>query len=107
MALISDFRGLRPKKEYVSRVAVLPYDVVSVEEASRIAHGNDISFFHVTKPEIGFIGKDGDDREHYQYGKDHLKSMMDRGIMVQDAMPCLYLYTQIMDGREQTGLLPA
>ncbi len=105
MAKISEFRGLRPKKEYVSRVAVLPYDVVSVEEASRIADGNDICFFHVTKPEIGFIGKERDDHELYRYGKDHLTDMIDRGIMIQDTTPCFYIYTQVMEGREQTGLI--
>ena len=52
MAAIKEFRGLRPKQDMVTRIAELPYDVVSSEEARDIAKGNQYSFFHVSKPEI-------------------------------------------------------
>jgi uncharacterized protein (DUF1015 family) len=106
MAIISEFKGLRPKKEFVSRVAVLPYDVVSVDEARKIAADNKICFFHVTKPEIDFPNDiDTQSRDVFQHGKDYLAGMIKDKILIQDEAPCLYLYTQIMDGREQTGLI--
>ena len=106
MAIISEFRGLRPKKEHVSQVAVLPYDVVSVEEARKIAQNNKTCFFHVTKPEIDFPNDvDMHDQAVFRHGKDYLAGLIKDNILVQDDTPFLYLYTQIMNGREQTGLI--
>lgn len=106
MAHISEFCGLRPKKEFVSRVSVLPYDVVSSEDARRIAGDNALSFFHVSKPEIDFPGSvDTHEPEIFNHGRDYLQKMIHDGIFIQDDNPSLYLYTQIIDGREQTGLI--
>lgn len=106
MAIIKEFLGLRPKKEYAERISSLPYDVVSTVEARKIAENNDLSFFHVSKPEIDFPDDmDSHDPKVFQHGKEYLYSMKEKGIFAQDASPCLYLYTQIMDGREQTGLI--
>ena len=106
MAIISEFRGLRPKKEYVSQVAVLPYDVVSSDEARKIAVNNANCFFHITKPEIDFPNDvDTQDQVVFQHGRDYLAGMIKDNILVQDDSPFLYLYTQIMNGREQTGLI--
>ena len=55
MAAIREFSGLRPKQELITRVAELPYDVVSSEEARDIARGNEYSFFHISKPEIDLL----------------------------------------------------
>src|SRR3990172_2765209 len=106
MAIIHAFKGLRPKKEFVRRIAVLPYDVVTAEEARKAAADNSLSFFHVSKPEIDFPPDvDYQDREVYLHGKAYLEKMISDGILAQDDSPCMYLYTQIMSGREQTGLV--
>lgn len=106
MALIKEFMGLRPQKEYIKRISALPYDVVSTEEARIIARDNELSFFHISKPEIDFSDDiDPHDRKVFQHGKEYLYGMKDKGIFIQDVEPCMYLYTQIMDGREQTGLI--
>jgi uncharacterized protein (DUF1015 family) len=106
MALIKEFMGLRPKKEYVEKISALPYDVVSTDEARKIAKDNEFCFFHVSKPEIDFSDDiDTHDRKVFQHGKDYLYGMKDKGIFTQEKEPSLYLYTQIMDGREQTGLI--
>lgn len=106
MAEIKEFKGLRPEKEYVEKISSLPYDVVSTEEAKKIAKGNEYCFFHVSKPEIDFSDDtDPHDKKVFQHGKDYLYKMKDKGIFSQDPEPSLYLYTQIMEGREQTGLI--
>lgn len=106
MAVIKEFKGLRPKNEYVDKISSLPYDVVSTEEAKKIAKGNEYCFFHVSKPEIDFSDDtDPHDKKVFQHGKDYLYKMKDKGIFYQDSEPSLYLYTQIMEGREQTGLI--
>ncbi len=54
MAIIKAFRGYRPEKEFVAKIASRPYDVLSSEEAFAEATGNPYSFYHVIKSEIDF-----------------------------------------------------
>ena len=54
MSAIRPFRALRPAPEAASRVASVPYDVVSTEEARALAAGNPLSFLRVTRSEIDF-----------------------------------------------------
>ena len=46
MAIIKPFKALRPNLEQVSKVAALPYDVVTTREARQIAKDNKYSFLH-------------------------------------------------------------
>ena len=52
MAAIAAFRALRPTPESVARVAAVPYDVVTTDEAGAQASGNPLSFLHVSRAEI-------------------------------------------------------
>ena len=52
MATIKPFAALRPRPELAEKICELPYDVMSSEEARRMAAGNPLSFLHVSKPEI-------------------------------------------------------
>jgi len=106
MAKIKEFKGLRPRKDIANQVAELPYDVVNSTEAKAIAGNNPHSFFHISKPEID-LGPDVDhySKTVYMKGKENLESFINKGVLVQDRDPYLYLYTQIMGGRAQTGLV--
>jgi uncharacterized protein (DUF1015 family) len=106
MAAIREFRGLRPKQELVTSVAELPYDVVSSEEAREIARGNEYSFFHISKPEIDLPENVNiyDDRV-YATGRKNFEHFISNGILKQEQSPRLYLYTQVMSGRQQHGLV--
>jgi len=106
MAKIKSFRGLRPTKDLAEKVSELPYDVVSCEEAKEIAGNNTYSFFHITRPEIGLsCDMDPYDDVVYKTGKKNLDFFIEHGILKQDDDAKLYLYTQVMDGRPQTGLV--
>ena len=52
MATVEPFAAMRPRPELAGRICELPYDVMSSEEARRIAAGNPFSFLHVSRPEI-------------------------------------------------------
>jgi uncharacterized protein (DUF1015 family) len=52
MASIYPFRALMPAPEAAARVAAVPYDVVSRDEAAALASGNPVSFLLVSRPEI-------------------------------------------------------
>ena len=51
---VKPFKGLRPPKSLVDKVASKPYDVLNSEEARREAEGNEKSLYRITKPEIDF-----------------------------------------------------
>jgi len=54
MAKVKPFRGVRPPRNLVERIESRPYDVLSSEEARLEADGNEMSLYHIIKPEINF-----------------------------------------------------
>lgn len=106
MITIRPFKGLRPRKDIVDKVAAKPYDVLNSEEAKEEAKDNPFSFLRISKPEINFeysIDQYAD--EVYQKGKEIFDGFIKDGILIRDESPCLYIYAQTMDGRTQTGLV--
>ena len=106
MAVFKPFKALRPTEEYASRVAALPYDVMNSSEAREMVKGNPYSFLHVDKAEIDLEkGVDLYSDEVYKKAKENLEALEKDGVMKQDEKNCFYIYRQIMNGREQTGLV--
>ena len=106
MANFRPFKALRPAKEYASKVAALPYDVMNSEEAKEMVKGNPYSFLHIDKAEIDLpAGTDLYSNEVYLKAADNLKKSEENGVMINDEKPCFYVYRQIMNGSEQTGLV--
>lgn len=106
MAVFKPFKALRPTKEYASKVAALPYDVMNSAEAKEMVKGNPYSFLHIDKAEIDlpegtYLYSD----EVYAKAKENLENAEKQGVMASDEAPCFYIYRQIMNGREQTGLV--
>lgn len=106
MAVIREFRAVRPHKDFASRVAALPYDVMSSDEAREKVKENEYSFIHVDKAEVD-LDKNIDiyDGKVYETASQNLKHMVSRGILIQDNKPCLYIYRLEMKGRAQTGIV--
>lgn len=105
MARITPFKGLRPKKELASKVATLPYDVVSVTEA-REFRKQPYNFYHVTRSEIDLPETvDVHSMQVYERAEENLTNMIKEKVLIQDKEPCYYIYELVMDGRSQTGLV--
>lgn len=108
MARIKPFKGVRPPKEYVEKVASRPYDVLNSEEARIEAEGNPMSLYHIIKPEIDFApGMDEHDPKVYERAVQNFKDFRECGWLVQDPEERYYLYAQTMDGRTQYGFVIA
>ncbi|HLF34971.1 MAG TPA: DUF1015 family protein [Cyclobacteriaceae bacterium] len=106
MVFIKSFRAFRPKEKFVSQVAARPYDVINTAEARREAEGNPKSFLHVTKPEISFPdSQDPYESSVYLKGASAFRKLVDDKIFVQDKKNSFYLYTLVINGREQNGLV--
>ena len=106
MANVKPFRGVRPPKEYVEKVASKPYDVLSSEEARAEAGDNEMSLYHIIKPEIDFEPGTGEhEPKVYDKAVENFKKFQDKGWLVQDDQDCYYIYAQTMDGRTQYGFV--
>ena len=100
------FRAVRPAPELAERVAAVPYDVVDRDEAAALAQGNPYSFLHVGRSDIDLPADlDPHDARVYAKAREALDRLQAEGTLVREAAPSLYLYRQIMDGREQTGVV--
>ncbi|MDY6148322.1 MAG: DUF1015 domain-containing protein [Porphyromonas sp.] len=106
MARIKPFRGFRPPVNLVEKVSSRPYDVLSSEEARAEAEGNEMSLYHIIKPEIDFpIGTDEHDERVYTKAAENFKMFKDKGWLVQDNKENYYVYAQTMNGKTQYGLV--
>lgn len=106
MAILKPFKAVRPKDEYASAVGALPYDVMNSEEAREMVQDKPYSFLHVDKAEVDLPqGIDIYSAEVYEKAKENLEALSANGICKQDEKPMLYIYRQIMNGREQTGIV--
>ena len=106
MATIKPFKGLRPPQSLVEKVASRPYDVLNSDEARREAEGNEMSLYHIIRPEIDFpVGTDEHDERVYQKAAENFQLWQDRGWLVQDKEAHYYIYAQTMNGKTQYGLV--
>ena len=102
---IAPFRPLRPRPDLVERIACLPYDVVSTEEARSLAAGNPLSLLHVVRPEIDFpVDADPYAPVVYQHAATQLRNLQEQGALIWENQPCLYLYQQMQGEHRQRGL---
>lgn len=106
MVNIRPFRGLRPKLELTSRIAAKPYDVLNSEEARLEFEKEPLTFLQISKPEVHFsnyIDQYAD--EVYEKGNEIFQKFISEGLLVRDEEPSMYIYSQVMNGRRQTGLV--
>jgi uncharacterized protein (DUF1015 family) len=105
MAQLFPFRALRPTPDSAARVAAVPYDVVSADEAAALAAGNPLSFLHVSRAEIDLPGE----TNHYSdavYAKavENFAALRASAPLVVEDAPSLYVYRLQMGTHVQTGV---
>lgn len=106
MVVVRPFKGLRPPKEIVKKLASRPYDVMNSEEAREEAKGNEYSLLHVTKAEIDLPAwTDEHSQAVYDKVVENFKAFQDKGWLVQDSEPRIYIYGQTMGERTQYGFV--
>ena len=105
MANIRPFRAFRPAMGLEGKVAALPYDVFSREEAREYEKKHPDSFLAIDRAE-SVLPEEVGTYEDVVYAKaaEMLKQEMEDGTFLQDQKPCFYLYEQTWQGRSQTGI---
>src|SRR5471030_928345 len=105
MSALYPFRALRPAPPAASRVASVPYDVVSTEEARAIASKNPLSFLHVTRSEIDLPpGTNPYDAIVYDQAVRNFEGLKREAPLLIEEDPSLYVYLLRMGTHVQTGL---
>lgn len=108
MAKVKPFKGIRPPKELIEKVTSRPYDVLNSEEARAEAGDNEMSLYHIIKPEIDFEpGTDEHDDRVYDRAVENFRKFRDNGWLLQDPHEHYYIYAQTMEGRTQYGIVLA
>ena len=106
MAIVKPFRGVRPPRELVEQVQSRPYDVLNSDEARDEARGNEMSLYHIIRPEIDFpVGTDEHAPEVYAKAAENFAKFQQQGWLVQDGKEQYYIYAQTMNGHTQYGLM--
>jgi uncharacterized protein (DUF1015 family) len=108
MAIIKPFKGVRPPKDIVQKVACLPYDVMNSEEAAAMANGKPESLLRITRAEIEFdTDIDPHDDKVYDKAVANFNAFQDKGYLKQEEEARYYIYAQTMNGRTQYGIVGA
>lgn len=106
MATIKPFKGIRPPRDLVEKVESRPYDVLNSEEARQEAGDNEMSLYHIIKPEIDFEqGTSEYDPRVYEQAARNFAKFQQNGWLKQDDKEQYYIYAQTMDGKTQYGLV--
>ena len=104
MAFLAPFRALRPTPASAARVAAVPYDVVSTEEARALAT-DPLSFLHVSRAEIDLPPSVAPyDDDVYQRARENFAALRETAPLVTEDDASLYIYRLTMGGHVQTGV---
>lgn len=106
MATVKPFKGIRPPRELVEKVESRPYDVLDSDEARQEAGDNEMSLYHIIKPEIDFpVGTSEYDPKVYDKAAENFQKFQEKGWLVQDDKEQYYIYAQTMGDKTQYGLV--
>jgi uncharacterized protein (DUF1015 family) len=108
MAIIKPFKGVRPPKDIIEKLACLPYDVMNSEEAAAMAEGKPESLLHITRAEIDLPAEtDPHSDSVYSKAVENFKLFQEKGYLLQDDEARYYIYAQTMNGKTQYGIVGA
>lgn len=104
MAALYPFRALRPQPAEASRVAAVPYDVVSTDEARQLVSDNPLSFLRVSRAELELpVGTDPYSPAVYARAAQNFRTLRATALELE-AEPSLYAYRLRFGTHIQTGL---
>lgn len=106
MAAIKPFVAVRPDCKVADRVAALPYDVYNREEATKEAAKEELTFLRIDRAETQFPASvDTYAPEVYRKAKEIYEARKQDGTFIKEESACYYIYSLVMDGRKQTGIV--
>lgn len=106
MATVKAFKCVRPKDEFVSEIAALPYDVYNRKEACEEVEKQPMSFLKIDRAETQFDDSvDTYDERVYAKSCELLWGMIKDGSFISEDDRSYFVYELIMNNRSQTGIV--
>ena len=106
MAKISPFKAIRPIRDKVHLVATRPYYTYKKKVLEAKLQDNPYTFIHIINPEFGEeVKTEPNSDERFNLVSQAYQDFMDKGILIQDVQPHIYLYRQTKDNHEYVGVI--
>lgn len=106
MAILHPFRAIRPVRDKVHLVATRPYYSYKSNVLKAKIEDNPFTLLHIINPEFNKALKSkANSPERFALVKKGYESFQEKGILIQDAEPHLYLYRQTSSDRSYTGII--
>lgn len=104
MPTIKPFYGIRPNPAYAGEV-VLDLENLSLQEAKIIRQENPYSYVNMLVPKLDNLFLRGSKNElAFKKINENFEEFLDKGVLIRDAMPSLYIYRVSKEGTAQTGV---
>ncbi len=104
MVRLFRFSAVRPEREVASRVAAVPYDVVTTDEAEAVIRKNPLSFLRVSRPDADPQVRHVQKQDIHGEAREKFDDLLTRGVLSPDDSPGMYLYRVISPSGIYTGL---
>jgi uncharacterized protein (DUF1015 family) len=106
MAEIAPFKAIRPIRDKVHLVATRPYYSYKKNMLQAKLQDNPYTFLHIINPEFNNpIKTKANSNERFNLVSERYQDFIDRGILIQDEKPHLYLYRQTKGNKSCTGII--
>lgn len=106
MAKIHPFKAIRPTRDKVHLVASRPYYTYKSIVLKAKLQDNPYTFMHIITPDFDKEDKTKpNSNERFERIADRYREFLDKGILIQDQVPSLYIYRQSKADRVFSGVI--
>lgn len=106
MAQLIPFRAIRPVRDKVHLVATRPYYSYKKNVLKAKLEDNPFTFLHIINPEFGQHKKTKpNSKERFELVRERFDEFEEKGILIQDGSPRLYIYRQSSEFLSFTGII--
>ena len=106
MSKIHPFRAIRPTRDKVHLVAARPFYSYKKNVLEAKLEDNPFTFLHIINPEFGIEATTkGNTIDRFKLVSKRYDEFIEKGILIQDEAPSLYIYRQTKPGRVFTGVV--
>lgn len=106
MAKLSPFKAIRPTRDKVHLVATRPYYTYKKNVLKAKLEDNPYTFLHIINPEFGSASHtEPNSKDRFELVSKAYTDFIDKGILIQDVVPHLYMYRQTKEGNEYLGIV--
>jgi uncharacterized protein (DUF1015 family) len=106
MAEIAPFKAVRPVRDKVHLVATRPYYSYKKNVLKAKLEDNPFTFLHIINPEFGNdVKTKPNSTERFLQVKKRYDEFVEKGILIQEEAPRIYIYRQTQNGHAFTGII--